>query len=91
MIDNGRFETTDSATGCTTSGSYQSSETFTLSPPETGHLVLRNAERGTGRTRCGDRTVDATCLFHSTTMVRVLPGEIRMVSRLIRSDCNPPA
>jgi hypothetical protein len=47
VIDTGRVDSVNSATGCVLSSSYQSSQTAAASPPEAGHVVVRTAASAT--------------------------------------------
>jgi len=90
LIDNGRFEVQNQETGCTTTGSYQFSNVFATGPDPAEHVVQRNSQRISAKTRCGDRTLDTQCLTHSTVFIQVLPDEARMTVRL-RVNCDRPA
>jgi hypothetical protein len=90
VLDNGRFETVETATGCTRSGSYQTSETFTVNESPQ-HVVLRSSGRTNVRDRCDDPRLGDNCQFHVTTMYMILPDLARVTSRVIKSDCRTPA
>lgn len=93
VIDNGRFESVNSETGCTTSGSFHGTQNFLIGPEALGRITLEIRSRDTIRTRCGDRTVDSTCASRSTLSVVILPGEARMevTNRIRGKGCDPLA
>jgi hypothetical protein len=89
VVDNGRYEIVDTTTGCTTTGSYHVADVFRAGPG-VEHVVVRSSIVDNGRTRCGDRALDSRCLLQIQDSVTVVPGAIRMTSR-IRVDCDEPA
>jgi hypothetical protein len=89
VIDNGRFELVNPTTDCTTTGSYHMADVVRAGPG-VEHVVVRNSVLSNATTRCGDRTLDSRCRVHIQDSVTVVPGAIRMTSR-IRVDCDAPA
>lgn len=90
QMTNGRYEILDTATGCTTTGSYQDSSHVAAGPEQSGHVVQRTSNRVMGKTRCGDRTLDTRCLTRTSVFIQVTRDEAR-VRVEARVDCDPPA